>query len=374
MKILIISFFSIFSIVSFTKEVSCSKHGTNVYYINGVLSKRFDEVSQDTSRIGEIYKNNLNLLDSQSNVSFIPIYNPSNGPINDIAELYAEDYYYRTGKDDGFSVFMQIYQSKLYQAANPSMLKKITQGGYLKQLKLKAERLKAMAAERKYSTSAMAVDQLKKINADVVNSVVSKMDDSIRASKKTLFVGHSQGNAVIKEAFKRTSTNSVDYQSYLKKFIGVFHVASPVQNLPSGTTNVRSFLLSNDWIVNLANYVFPEFSQSSATHLLISSNVSESSPDFDEFNHLFSNVYLTPNASAKSFSDNSVKDMRTIFKERLADLATDLADNCFDFDIVSMMTRGGYEYQTPDGSWITSNVDGNLKDDLKMEEFFLIKE
>jgi len=120
--------------------------------------------------------------------------------------------------------------------------------------------------------------------------------------------------------------------------VGVFHVASPVQNVSSEVTNVRSLLLSNDWIVNLANYIFPEFNQSPSTHELISTSLNQSYSEFDEFNHMFSTTYVNPNIKARSLNDFSIKTMDTVFKETLSDLATDLKNNCFDFDLESSIT------------------------------------
>lgn len=231
----------------------CSKNGTIVFYVNGVLAKNNFEVDRDKRLIDSLFRGQEALLDKQGKVGFKVIFNPSNGVYNDIAELYAEDYFYRTGRDDGFKVFRDNIELKLEQAKNPSRLKKIFNWKYLKQLKLKVEKLKALAKEREYLSSPNSIDRLKKINASVVNQIVAQMDDSVRDEKKVLLIGHSQGNAALKEAIKRTSFNSSEYQNFVKKYVGVFHIASPVQNISNEVTSVRSFLLSNDWIVNLAN-------------------------------------------------------------------------------------------------------------------------
>lgn len=176
------TFFIFVSLSLFAKDLTCSKNGTSVFYINGVLAKSEYEIAEDKTLIDLLYKNEKGLLDKQGAVNFNYIYNPSNGVLNDIAELYAEDYFYRTGKNDGFKVFRENIIFKLKQAQSPSRLKKLFNWKYLKQLELKSERILALAKERDYLLHSP--EKLGEVNANIVNKVIKQIDDSVRAQKK----------------------------------------------------------------------------------------------------------------------------------------------------------------------------------------------
>ena len=95
MKFFILISFVLISTSSHSKTLSCSANGTDVYYINGVLTKK-SKNDDDTKEIGKLFLTKENLLDSGPPISgkppvkFIGIHNPSFGLINDAAELFAQ--------------------------------------------------------------------------------------------------------------------------------------------------------------------------------------------------------------------------------------------------------------------------------------------
>ncbi len=92
----------LFPLISYANSLSCSQNGTDVYYVNGVLTNA-DKNKIDKDAIKRLFRAKENQLDSgplisgRSPVNFIGVFNPSFGLINDVAELFSEAYYIKTG-------------------------------------------------------------------------------------------------------------------------------------------------------------------------------------------------------------------------------------------------------------------------------------
>ena len=114
-KILIISLFCL-CIPLYAKNLKCSANGTDVYYINGVLTSA-DKNFKDKESIKALINSSSAILDSGLKIAGLPpvkyigIHNPSFGVINDAAELFAQAYYIKTGKNDNAKAIYNVIKN-----------------------------------------------------------------------------------------------------------------------------------------------------------------------------------------------------------------------------------------------------------------------
>ena len=349
---------SCLSLIQEVQALTCSKNGTRVYYINGILSENIqselDQLEKITTKLEAI----KNKIDDSGKTYYELIHNPSHNILNDIAELYGQDHFARTGDLNGYSDFLQNVYSRIKKASKPK-LKYFFNRGYYATLSRKAKRLRAQKFLNKGEIIAKSSDELIKISEKLVGDVRKTFEQSIIKKEKSIYIAHSQGNTALKEAIIRASS-SYDQERHLKKFSGVYHLASPVKNLSDNFTNVRSTLYSNDWIVNIANHVYPELQKSSPTHVLGHyGNGMQSSTEFDEFNHSLSS-YISENVF-----DSNGKSMDIVFKANVTGIADELANNCEPkisvTDVQCHVFPDGKTYSRFDFKFKTEDDSRNLK-------------
>ncbi|RPJ72304.1 MAG: hypothetical protein EHM20_13930 [Alphaproteobacteria bacterium] len=95
MRLTILVCFLLLSFETYAKKLECSANGTDVYYINGILTND-KQNKDDTKAIGKLFDGKENQLDSgplisgKPPVTFTGIFNPSFGLINAAAEPFAQ--------------------------------------------------------------------------------------------------------------------------------------------------------------------------------------------------------------------------------------------------------------------------------------------
>lgn len=370
---LVLMLFSFYFNVS-AKTLSCSANGTDVYYINGVLTNDAKNKT-DTKAMGALFNSKLGQLDLGSNVSFTGIYNPSFGVVNDVAELFSQAYYAKTGKDDGKAIFNLIQNipeavGNIASVFDPTEVSKaIGMFGYTKTLNLatlvdQANEDWVTAASR----SMASTDKLFAEDSVVINSVANAVIKSKKDNRKVLFVAHSQGNAALVAGIKKLQLyNDPGEVDYMKRFMGVYHVASPVSPLSSNDFKQRNIRSEQDKVISAAQFFsnllpIPEYRITTApvTHKVTFNGGSDITGHFFHDTYLSDKIVIEPvkvtNPKAVIMSNN--------FVDTLSDLATALADNCYDFDLISSTTDTS-GYQIPGGGSISSKVSGNIADGFK---------
>ncbi|MGZ3788892.1 MAG: hypothetical protein ACXVLQ_10230 [Bacteriovorax sp.] len=337
MKKILIIFCLMLSLPSYSKNLKCSANGTDVYYVNGVLTN-FSKNNSDKEAIRTIINKGSTVLDSgllQNGlppVSYIGIHNPSFGLVNDAAELFSQAYYINNGKDINSKAIYNAVQNlpevigSLASVYDPSHVSSVL-GMFGFSPTINYVTLKGLANESNQialERSIASVDTLVKENNLVVDSIASHLTKSKESNRKILFVAHSQGNAVLEAGLKRLVENKPSEMDYISKYVGIYHVASPVPplELPYMSRSIRS---EQDKIIAAVQFL-PGYPTTAApvTHRVTSRSKSDLS------GHLFFDTYISPdvsivpinnlNAAPVSMSDN--------FVLTLSDLATDLDDNC----------------------------------------------
>ena len=337
------------------KPLSCSANGTDVYYINGVLTNK-DKNSKDTAATGALFDLKKEQLDSGKNIKFTGIYNPSFGLINDVAELFSQAYFAKTGKDDGKAIFnlvrnMPETAGTATSAFDPTGLGNVLGiFGYSNTINF-ATLIKE--AKEDFITASIrslaSTDTVLKEKDAVVKSVATNYTLSKNANRKILFVAHSQGNAVLEAALKKLPMSQQTEIDYMSKFMGVYHVASPVPPLvsPYNSRNIRS---EQDKIIAAAKIFSatlpPEFQITVApiTHSVTSRSLS--SPD--DWGHLFADTYISSGVFIRPLNSNATPvAMSENFVTTLSDLATDLQDNCL-MPVIGITSANAIYNQTDD--------------------------
>ena len=128
---------------------------------------------------------------------------------------------------------------------------------------------------------------------------------------------------------------------YMKKFMGVFHVASPVQPLSSIGFSAKQIRTNQDKVITASEvfshyFIQPEFQiyPASITHEVTTRILPDPSPDIS--GHLFFDTYLSPNVYVRPVGTSATPvKMSDVFTETLSDLATELDDNCIQPNITS---------------------------------------
>ena len=325
-------------------QMQCSANGTDVYYINGVLTNKTKNKS-DADAIGELFKFKKEQLDLKKNVNFIGIHNPSFGLINDVAELFSQAYYAKTGKNDGKVIFnlIQNMPDALTEAVtglDPNNLG-TTLGMFGIKTPSNFATLKFSAKENFQTALERSLASTETLLAEkdvVINSIANGVIKSKKGNRKILFVAHSQGNAALNAAIKKlTVANAQGEVEYMQKYMGAYHVASPV--LPLGIKGElwakqfksRDIRLDLDHVISAAqlfsdNFIPPEFKITTApvTHNLIFRK------DYSDLSgHFFADTYISEKVFARPINRNDTPiTMSENFVNTLSDLATDLEDNC----------------------------------------------
>lgn len=337
MKCSIFLFFIFISISSSAKDLQCSARGTDVYYLNGVLTSDLNN-KIDTNAIKELFKARENRLDSgpliaeRSPVAFIGIHNPSFGFINDTAELFAQAYYIKTGSDSNAKA---IYNAiKNTPEAIEQDKAKYDPDGYFSMLNsfglgniINRKTLMKVVKESEniaLKKSLASLDVLLRENSIVRHNVSVSIANSQYKKRKILFVAHSQGNALLQAGIKERTLRLVQEDTeYMEKYMGVFHVASPITPLsaPFKSKNIRTMQDQIIWSVSLLNGLPSPVAE--VTHEVTSETV------LDNSGHFFGDTYISPAVYARPINTLSISTkMSDIFVSTLSDLAMELEDNC----------------------------------------------
>ncbi len=331
MKSITLLFLFVVSITCSAKTLQCSANGTDVYYINGVLTKE-SKNTFDKDQIQLLFLGKNNLLDSNASVNFIGIHNPSFGIINDAAELFSQAYFIKTGSDVNAKAIYNVIKNTPDATAKDKS--KYDPSGFFNAINffglggnINYSTLIQVAEESDQEAikrSAASVDTLLTENFILTGNIATYIKESKDLKRKILFVAHSQGNAALSAGIISRGLNQPDQVDYMSKYMGVYHVASPVPplGLPYKSRDIRSL---DDKII-LAASMIPGYPLpvASITHRVTSRTNSDIS------GHLFYDTYISPNVNVVPIDSSNATPvtMRDNFVTTLSDLATDLDDNC----------------------------------------------
>lgn len=344
MKLIILIYLLLFSFSSIAKSLSCSANGTDVYYINGVLTNQ-KKNNDDKEAIKTLFNGKENQLDSGPLIAgkppakFTGIFNPSFGLVNDAAELFAQAYYAKTGSDQNAKAIFNLVKNvpdelvNVAKAYDPTGFTSAMQMlGFSKTLNLStlkfiAEESAQTALEKNLASTESLING-KNGSAQVVESIYTHAKESKDAGRKILFVAHSQGNAVLNAGIKKIEQNDSTQVDYMKKYMGAFHVASPVP--PLNLYKSRNIRSDHDKVIAAAeifsrNAIPQEFqiSPPRPTHSVTSSTST------DDTGHFFYDTYLSDKVFVRPVGTTATPvKMSDVFTNTLSDLATDLEDNC----------------------------------------------
>lgn len=360
MRMIFLVFATIFSQSSFAQSsnLSCSANGTNVFYVNGVLTRQQTSIDIERLLQQKIFpeKTASSKLDKQSKVKIKAIWNPSFGIINDGAELFTQMHRIKTGADSG-TYFYSLYSASadmtnlIASIASPAYYFVSTGSkllGY--DLSPNYRSLISIAKESEEEAKKKAQANPAKLyeeNIKLNNGIAKLYSDSIKSNQKVIFIAHSQGNAALESGVRTLLSNSKstleynDTNNYLKKFSAFMHVASPVApiNQLGGYTNnnenfsfkTDSMLFDVDKVISLASTIDFGIPPAQVTHKVMADSILE-----DPNGHGISEIYLSDKlrvVPVVNTPSTILQIPKEIFQDKVFNLATRLENNCAEIKI-----------------------------------------
>lgn len=331
-------------------KLSCSANGTDIIYINGVLTSKKD--SEITTRdIQNILKENgvKDKIDSKLTVRISSAWNQSLGLGNDALELVAQEL-------------------KTKGVAEPWKYIKMMQLGGLSQSKSNfafagLNALTYALVEKSVISKLYSVDDLQKAEELLSSNIQNNIKGKLQKNEKVIIIAHSQGNTVANSATLNLPSD-IDGENKKLKYMGALHVATPSSR--RAAIKSRMIKLSNDLVVS--NPIVGAISES-PNYTLQNTSIFFFSNWFDDLfylvfkgsdliNHGMSEVYLSSQMLAHEIGQSNDVTMKEIFKKNLFEVAVMLEDNCRNLDI--QFTSSDASLSTQDSTWIVhSSYDGN---------------
>lgn len=275
-------------------DLTCSKSGTAIIYVNGVDNQEEDAANS----IFEVEKLNLKTqLDKKSKVSYTYSYNDSHGAQLDFIEATAQKLRELTGvsRDDSY-----YYVSAFIN------------GG----MGLLPPAIRFYLSYANLDPSNINFSELVTYETEDTNELKNLMLDELATKKKKLIViSHSQGNLFINSAFEELSNQFNNAFIEYEKVLGNLQVASPADSI---------LIQKSEHITNDVDAILSTPSSLPANFVLGSPLNTPTDPrpeDDQERNHSFIDTYL-------SNKHPQLLALREATSSKLIDVAKKLETNC----------------------------------------------
>lgn len=328
------SMFLIFSIqTSRAVDLTCSKDGTTILYVNGVDNSQKD--AADSRDAVEKLKLNSS-LDKKPDVLYRYCYNDSHGKKLDFIEATAQKLRELTG----------ISRDASYAAVTSYL-----NGG----IALIPPLLKALLTFANLDPDYVNYQQLVNYETQDTNELKNKIKQiMITDKRKLVIISHSQGNLFTNFAHDELMQENPDYVD-LQKVLGNFQVASPASSV---------HIQKNDHLTNNQDFILNTPFSLSWNALLgspLDTPPADPRPESDqEVCHSFIDTYL-------SNKHPQLQVVRSAFVSRLTSLAKELESNC------SLPPTADFSFQSrahapTNADPMTYDFDGSISTDEDVQD------
>lgn len=345
-------------------ELSCSRSGLKILYINGILTSKYDP--QITARkITVTVQNILSEIDQKSLVEVEPVYNESGGFFSDLFELKAGVEEFVLGANNQYNFWRKLAQ----QEVDVYDIEKFVSGEAVVPLDKKVEEAFNQIYGKSYrinpktkivdtkiitDTTLTAVlnvysDRLQsrlneaQASENVVEALKSKITTAHGKGKsKVIVVAHSQGNVILENALNRIYTDywnafptpyglSVE-RSWFETTVGFVHLASPIKIYEN--LRKKYILTDVDHVIDNSYYV-TRVKPSPANYYVNDEEVvstysfmqqAKALAQLISMGHSVDNDYLSESVMANG--NNRVASLAEHFRNTIKDVAQHLDENC----------------------------------------------